>query len=129
MGRLHGLSAPMKWRVTHVINRLLGFDNWVAHDTKVVELGDFEISPALWLFKVGVREIALAIVTPRTALEIALACEQDFLPQNTGNEHVELYELSQNFVSGDVRSTQWSRRLMRKNAFRRHVYWSWSLCL
>ena len=74
---------------TFVIEKLLGRNDWVSYDEELVELGEFEISATLWLLKVGVYQLALARVHPprgRSAIEVALACEQEWLLNHTSEE-------------------------------------------
>lgn len=87
MGELYRLPEHTQWYVYRVVNKLLGCENCVEHDVEVVELGDFEVSALLWLFKIGVQEVALAIVQPRSALDLSLAVEQGWLLQNAIDEN------------------------------------------
>ncbi|KAJ4318987.1 hypothetical protein N0V94_004124 [Neodidymelliopsis sp. IMI 364377] len=53
--------------------------SWVQHDEYVMEVGEFEISAAIWLSKMGVRELALAMEYPRSVPDVALSLEQEWM--------------------------------------------------
>ena len=89
MGVIYHVPAHTQWCIAQVIKKLFKCKDWVKHDQKVVQLGDFEVCVALWLLKVGVRGLVLARVQQpngRRAVEIALACEEEWLLGNNSEE-------------------------------------------
>lgn len=82
MHNLYAVPTHTQWCIAQLIGKLLVCNDWVKHDEEVIDLGDFEISAAIWLFKVGLRVLALSRVQPRSAVELALDCEQKWLSEN-----------------------------------------------
>ena len=70
----------------HIIEVLFDCNDWVKYDREKVELGDFELSAALWLLKVRVRRLALAKVQSRSAIDVALDSEEKWLFDHDSKE-------------------------------------------
>ena len=87
--KLHRVPVHTQWCTARVIEKLFRCDNWIKHEKEVLEYGDFEVSATLWLFKMGVRKLALGRVEPpsgRQAVQVALACEEEWLFENVSDE-------------------------------------------
>ena len=76
---LRNVHIRTQWCAARVIESLFECNDWVTHEKEVVDVGDFELSAVLWLLKVGVRKLALAIVQPRSPIDVALACEENWM--------------------------------------------------
>ena len=89
MGGLYHLPAHTQWCIAQVIKTRFKCKDCVKHDHKMVQLGDFEVCVCLWLLDVGVGGLVLASVQQpngRRAVEIALACEDEWLLGNNSAE-------------------------------------------
>jgi len=69
---LHRLPVNQQLRLNGVIAKLLDDADWAGTDHTLVEASDFQISMALWLFKLGPRGLAKSWAVDKSTLDIVM---------------------------------------------------------